>query len=224
MIAVTASLNGKDLGSATTAIQREISQKVSLPPGYSVEYGGLYASQQQSFAELGQTLLITILLVFTLLVFQFRSVRQAIALLVAAVLSLFGVLAALTLTHTLLNISSLTGAIMIIGIITENGIVLFSFFNHLRSEDPHGDLTAQVQKAGEERLRPILMTTIGAILALMPLALGLGAGAALQKPLAIAVIGGLSVSTFFTLLVAPVLYVALEGLTKGKTKHKSYVP
>ena len=219
MIAVTASLNGKDLGSATTAIQREISQKVPLPPGYSVEYGGLYASQQQSFTELGQTLLITILLVFTLLVFQFRSVRQAIALLVAAILSLFGVLAALTLTHTLLNISSLTGAIMIIGIITENGIVLFSFFNHLRSQDPHGDLTAQVQKAGEERLRPILMTTIGAILALMPLALGLGAGAALQKPLAIAVIGGLSVSTFFTLLVAPVLYVALEGLTKEKAKR-----
>ena len=154
------------------------------------------------------------MLVFTLLVFQFRSVRQAIALLLAAVLSLFGVLAALTLTHTPLNISSFTGAIMIIGIITENGIVLFAFFNHLRSEDPHGDLTALVQKAGEERLRPILMTTIGAILALLPLALGLGAGAALQKPLAIAVIGGLSVSTFFTLLVAPVLFVAMEEMTK----------
>ena len=214
MIAVTASLSGKDLGSATTAIQSAIGKDVKLPPGYSLEYGGLYASQQQSFAELGQTLLITMMLVFTLLVFQFRSVRQAIALLLAAVLSLIGVLLALTLTRTPLNISSFTGAIMIIGIITENGIVLFAFFNHLRSEEPHGDLTAQIQKAGEERLRPILMTTIGAILALLPLALGLGAGAALQKPLAIAVIGGLSVSTFFTLLVAPVLFVALEGITK----------
>ena len=214
MIAVTAGLQNKDLGSATAAIQNAVSKSVTLPPGYSLEYGGLYASQQQSFAELGQTLLITMMLVFTLLVFQFRSIRQAIALLLAAVLSLFGVLLALTLTHTPLNISSFTGAIMIIGIITENGIVLFAFFNGLRSEDPHGDLTAQVQKAGEERLRPILMTTLGAILALMPLALGLGAGAALQKPLAIAVIGGLCVSTFFTLLVAPVLFVALEGLTK----------
>ena len=218
MIAVTASLNGKDLGSGTQLIKNVVSKNIPLPPGYTLEYGGLYASQQKSFAELGQTLLITVILVFTLLVFQFRSIRQAIALLVAAILSLFGVLAALTLAHTPLNISSFTGAIMIIGIITENGIVLFAFFNHLRSEDPHGDLTALVQKAGEERLRPILMTTIGAILALMPLALGLGAGAALQKPLAIAVIGGLSVSTFFTLLVAPVLYVALEGLTKDKTK------
>ncbi len=218
MIAVTAGLKDKDLGSATAAIQALVAKGVSLPPGYTVEYGGLYASQQSSFAGLGRTLLITLLFVFTLLVFQFRSVRQAAALLTAAALSLFGVLAALTLTHTLLNISSLTGAIMIIGIITENGIVLFAFLNGLRSEDPGGDLTAQMEKAGEERLRPILMTTIGAILALLPLALGLGAGAALQKPLAIAVIGGLSVSTVFTLLVAPVLFVALEGLTKEKTK------
>jgi len=223
MISVTASLSGKDLGSATQAIQSAVGKSVKLPPGYTIEYGGLYASQQQSFAELGQTLLITMMLVFTLLVFQFRSIRQAIALLLAAILSLFGVLAALTLTHTLLNISSFTGAIMIIGIITENGIVLFAFFNHLRSEDPHGDLTALVQKAGEERLRPILMTTIGAILALMPLALGLGAGAALQKPLAIAVIGGLSVSTFFTLLVAPVLFVALEGMTHKEPKTDAAV-
>jgi CzcA family heavy metal efflux pump len=214
MIAVTAGLTGNDLGGNTLAIQKVVSKQVPLPEGYTIEYGGLYASQQQSFAELGQTLLITMMLVFTLLVFQFRSIRQAVALLLAAILSLFGVLAALMLTNTPLNISSFTGAIMIIGIITENGIVLFAFFNHLRHENPSGDLTAQVQKAGEERLRPILMTTIGAILALMPLALGLGAGAALQKPLAIAVIGGLSVSTLFTLIVAPVLYVTLEGLTR----------
>ncbi len=224
MIAVTASLNGLDLGTTTQRIQAVVSKQIPLPSGYSIEYGGLYASQQQSFTELGQTLLITMMLVFTLLVFQFRSIRQAAALLIAAVLSLFGVLAALTLTHTPLNISSFTGAIMIIGIITENGIVLFAFFSHLRSEDPDGNVTALVQKAGEERLRPILMTTIGAILALMPLALGLGAGAALQKPLAIAVIGGLSVSTLFTLIVAPVLFVALEGLTDKKPKAKPETP
>ena len=214
MIAVTASLNGRDLGSATQDIQAQVRKLVTLPPGYTVEYGGLYASQQQSFSELGTTLLITMLLVFTLLVFQFHSIRQAIALLIAAVLSLFGVLLALFLTKTPLNISSFTGAIMIIGIITENGIVLFAFFNQLRREHPDRPISAVMAEAGEKRLRPILMTTIGAILALMPLALGLGAGAALQRPLAIAVIGGLSVSTLFTLLVAPVLYVTLEGLTR----------
>jgi len=210
MIAVTASLSGRDLGSATQDIQQRIKKAITLPPGYSIEYGGLYASQQKSFVELGVTLLISMLLVFTLLTFQFRSVRQATALLLAAVLSLVGVLLALTVTSTPLNISSFTGSIMIIGIITENGIVLFDFYNRLHEAEPDGDVSALMAQAGRERLRPILMTTIGAILALMPLALGLGAGAALQKPLAIAVIGGLTVSTLFTLLIAPVLFVSLS--------------
>jgi len=220
MIAVTASLSGRDLGSATADIQGRVAKQIKLPPGYNLEYGGLYASQQQSFSELGVTLLIAVLFVFTLLVFQFRSVRQAIALLMAALLSLFGVLLALLLTKTQLNISSFTGAIMIVGIITENGIVLFDFFNRLRRETPDGDLAALMTRAGTERLRPILMTTIGAILALMPLALGLGAGAALQKPLAIAVVGGLLVSTLFTLIVAPVIYVTLEHFKPSQPEHK----
>jgi multidrug efflux pump subunit AcrB len=214
MIAVTARLSGRDLGSATADIQRLIKQQIKLPTGYEIEYGGLYASQQQSFSELGTALGIAVLFVFTLLVFQFRAIRQAVALLMAALLSLLGVLLALKLTGTQLNISSFTGAIMIVGIITENGIVLFDFFNRLRAEDPKGDLAALMARAGTERLRPILMTTIGAILALLPLALGLGAGAALQKPLAIAVVGGLLVSTLFTLIVAPVIYVVLE---RGRT-------
>ena len=219
MIAVTASLKGRDLGSATADIQRRVARAVTLPLGYTLEYAGLYSSQQQSFSELGVTLLIAVLFVFTLLVFQFRSVRQAIALLMAALLSLLGVLLALLLTKTQLNISSFTGSIMIVGIITENGIVLFDFFNRLRRETPHGDLVTLMTRAGTERLRPILMTTIAAILALMPLALGLGAGAALQKPLAIAVVGGLLVSTIFTLIVAPVIYVSLEKLKPTKPEQ-----
>lgn len=216
MIAVTASLSGRDLGSATADIQSRIRRHLSLPSGYSIEYGGLYASQQQSFSELGMTLLIAMLFVFTLLVVQFRSIREAIALLLAAILSLFGVMLALTITGTPLNISSFTGSIMIVGIITENGIVLFDYFNRLREKDPLGNIAAQMDEAGVKRLRPILMTTIGAILALMPLALGLGAGAALQKPLAIAVIGGLCISILFTLIVAPVVYIAMEGITAKK--------
>lgn len=210
-IAVTASLSGRDLGSATRDIQGRVSHQVKMPPGYTLEYGGLYASQQKSFSELGAVLVVAVLFVFTLLVIQFRSLRQALALLLAALLSLFGVLLALFVTKTQLNISSFTGAIMIVGIITENGIVLFDFFNHLRRESPDRPILELMADAGRQRLRPILMTTIGAILALLPLALGLGAGAALQKPLAIAVIGGLSVSVFFTLLVAPVLFVTLES-------------
>jgi CzcA family heavy metal efflux pump len=211
MIAVTADLAGRDLGSATRQIQSDVARQVDLPKGYSIEYGGLYESQQQSFAELGLVLAVAVVLVFTLLVVQFHSLRQSIALLAAALLSLFGVVAALFVTRTAINIASFTGAIMIVGIITENGIVLFEFYNRLRAASPEADAIDLMIKAGEQRLRPILMTTLGAILALFPLALGIGAGAAMQKPLAIAVIGGLSISVFFTLIVAPVMYVAMEA-------------
>jgi multidrug efflux pump subunit AcrB len=216
MISVTADLTGRDLGSATRAIQSKIDDGLHLPSGYSIEYGGQFASQQSSFSELGMVLISATLLVFTLLVFQFRSLRQASAVIIAALLSLSGVLFALWITRTPLNISSFTGAIMIVGIITENGIVLFDFFNQSRQRHPSTQLSALLIDAGKQRLRPILMTTIGAILALLPLALGIGAGAALQKPLAIAVIGGLSVSVFFTLLISPVIYLSV---THTKSDH-----
>lgn len=213
MISVTAGLSGRDLGSAIHDIQGRIARQVTLPAGYSIEYGGLYASQQQSFAQLATVLALAVLFVFTLLVVQFRSFRQSFALFLAAVLSLFGVMLGLFVTQTPLNISSYTGAILIVGIVTENGIVLFGFFNQLRERRPEGRLIELMVEAGRMRLRPILMTTIGAILALFPLALGIGAGAAMQKPLAVAVIGGLCVSTFFTLVVAPVLFVTMERRT-----------
>lgn len=215
-IAVTAGLSGRDLGSATLDIQQHIRREVPLPSGYNIEYGGLYASQQESFGQLALVLALAVLFVFSLLVVQLHSFRQSFALFAAALLSLSGVLLGLFLTHTQLNISSFTGAIMIVGIVTENGIVLFDYMNYLRREAPERPLPEVILDAGRQRLRPILMTTLGAILALFPLALGLGAGAAMQKPLAIAVIGGLSVSTLFTLLVAPTLYVTLEGLTRRK--------
>ncbi len=214
MVAVTARLEGVDLGTGVRDVQARLSKGLKLPPGYRIEYGGLYASQQESFAQLGTVLGLAFLLVTTLLVIQFRSFRQSLALFIAAILSLFGVLLGLFVTSTPLNISSFTGAIMIVGIVTENGIVLFDFFNQRREREPDRPLIDLVAEAGQMRLRPILMTTLAAILALFPLALGLGAGAAMQKPLAIAVIGGLSVSMLFTLVVAPVLYVWSEGFKK----------
>lgn len=213
MVSVTAEISGRDLGGTVHDIQERVVREVHPPPGYSIEYGGLYASQQESFGQLAVVLLLAVLFVFTLLVVQFRSFRQSFALFIAAILSLFGVMLGLFITRTPLNISSYTGAILIVGIVTENGIVLFGFFNQLQERFPGRPLADLMVEAGRMRLRPILMTTIGAILALFPLALGIGAGAAMQKPLAIAVIGGLCVSTFFTLVVAPVLFVALGGST-----------
>ena len=209
MVAITARLEGRDLGGGVRDVQARLA-KLSLPPGYRIEFGGLYASQQQSFAELTGVLLLAVLLVSTMLLIQLRSFRQSFALLIAAILSLGGVLAGLYLTNTPLNISSFTGAIMVVGIITEDGIVFFDVVNHLRRVHPEHSVVETVMEARRLRLRPILMTIIAAILALLPLALGVGAGAAMQKPLAIAVIGGLIASTVFTLLVAPTVYIAIE--------------
>jgi multidrug efflux pump subunit AcrB len=211
MVSVTARLEGRDLGSGVRDVQDQLQKALTLPSGYRMEMGGLYASQQESFAQLATVLLLAVLLVSTMLLILLRSFRQAFALLLAAILALGGVLAGLYVTGTPLNISSFTGAIMVVGIVTEDGIVFFDVVNHLRRFHPEYTVIQAVLEARRLRLRPILMTILAAILALLPLALGLGAGAAMQKPLAIAVIGGLIASTVFTLLVAPTFYVAVEG-------------
>jgi multidrug efflux pump subunit AcrB len=178
----------------------------------------LYKSQQESFSALKTVLVVAAVLVFGMLVLAFRSLRIAVALLVAAVLSLFGVVLALYLTKTPLNISSYTGAIMIVGIVTENGVLLFYEFQRERRLNAIASVEELLASAGKARLRPILMTICAAILTLFPLALGIGAGAAMQKPLAIAVIGGLAFSMFFTLVVAPVLYAWLSHLHRHLPK------
>ena len=147
------------------------------------------------------------------MLFYFRSFEEPVALFGAAIASLSGVVLALTITHTPLNIGSITGAIMIIGIVTENGIFLFDYTRQLAQRESLAALSLDelLVYAGKVRLRPKLMTILTAILTLFPLALGIGAGAELQRPLAIAVIGGLSMSTLFTLILAPALYSALTG-------------
>ncbi|WP_309712870.1 efflux RND transporter permease subunit [Armatimonas sp.] len=212
MVAVTAQISGRDLGSVIDDVKVQL-KKLNLPPGYIIEYGGLYESQQESFRQLLLILGIVILLVFLVMLFYFRSFEEPIALFGAAIASLSGVVLALTLTHTPLNIGSITGAVMIIGIVTENGIFLFDYTRQLAKRESLAALSLDelLVYAGKVRLRPKLMTILTAILTLFPLALGIGAGAELQRPLAIAVIGGLSMSTLFTLILAPALYSALRG-------------
>ncbi|MCW3096739.1 MAG: Cation/multidrug efflux pump, partial [Chthonomonadaceae bacterium] len=219
MVAVTARLQNRDLGSAVKDVQARLHKQLVLPPGYRIEFGGLYASQQQSFAQLATVLVITVLLVSTMLLIQLREFGQTFSLLIAAILSLVGVMLGLYLTHTPLNLSSFTGTIMVVGIITEDGIVFFEVVNHLRKAHPEHSVVETVMEARRLRLRPILMTILAAILALLPLALGIGAGAAMQKPLAIAVIGGLIASTVYTLLVAPTCYIALEEFLVRFARH-----
>jgi CzcA family heavy metal efflux pump len=203
MALISGHLEGRDLGGAVSEIQAQL-QTLTLPVGYSYEIGGQYESQQQSFRELLMVFGIAIVLVFTILVIQFRSWLPAILVLLAAPLSLGGALLLLRLTGTDLNVSSAMGIILLIGLVVKNGIMLLDFSERLH-EDGEPFETA-IAHAGRIRLRPILMTTFCTLFGLLPLALGLGAGAELQRPLALAVIGGLTLSTLVTLLVVPGLY------------------
>jgi len=215
VVSITAGISGRDLGSVIRDVKAAMA-KLTLPPGYTVEYGGLYESQQESFREMAVVLGVVVMLVFCVLLFYFRSFAEPIALFGAAGASLSGVVIALYLTHTPLNIGSITGAVMIIGIVTENGIFLFDY-THQMGRHFNMSLDELLIRAGQIRLRPKLMTILTAILTLFPLALGVGAGAEMQRPLAIAVIGGLSMSTLFTLVLAPTLYsTLLRGKYRGQ--------
>ncbi len=197
---ISARLDNSDLGSVIPAIQKGIKEKVSLPTGYHVEYGGAYAEQQKSFKELLLILITSSLLVFGVILFLFRQFRIAFLILVVAVLGIAGSFLALYLTHTPLNVGSYTGLIMIVGIIGENSIFTFWQFRESARES---SVDEAIIYSISTRLRPKLMTALGAIIALMPLALGIGAGAQLHQPLAISVIGGFIVALPLLLIVLP---------------------
>ncbi|MDR3697646.1 efflux RND transporter permease subunit [Mucilaginibacter sp.] len=206
---VSARLEGSDLGSVIPAIQKSIKQKIGLPQGYHIEYGGDYAQQQQSFKELLIILITSSLLVFCVILFLFKQFRIAFLILIVAVLGISGSFLALYITQTPLNVGSYTGLIMIVGIIGENAIFTFLQFKQRALENldkkVENSIDEAVTYAISTRLRPKLMTALGAIIALMPLALGIGAGAQLHQPLAIAVIGGFVVALPMLLIVLPSL-------------------
>lgn len=200
MIPVTARLNNRDLGSVMTELQQDIKSKVNLPQGYHISYGGAYEEQQQSFSELLIILLSAALLVFTVMIFMFKDIKVALLIIVLSILGISGSMIALFLTNTPLNVGSYTGIIMIIGIIGENAIFTFlQFHQTLETSSPD----EAVVYAISTRLRPKLMTAIGAIIALSPIALGIGTGAQLHQPLAIAVIGGFVIALPLLLIVYP---------------------
>ena len=199
---VTARLENSDLGTVIRQIQQQIGRKISLPRGYHIEYGGAYAEQQQSFKELLLILITASLLVFGVILFLFRDFKVAVLILFISVLGIAGSYLALYFTGTALNVGSYTGLIMIVGIIGENSIFTFLQFKESLYERGTDE---SIIYAISTRLRPKLMTTLGTIIALLPLALGIGAGAQLHQPLAIAVIGGFIAALPLLLIVLPSL-------------------
>jgi len=199
---VTARLNKRDLGSAIKDIQRIIETNIFLPPGYNIEYGGEYADQQKSFNELLLILILSSLLVFALMLFLYKDFKASLSILFIAVLGISGSLIALFLTNTPLNVGSYTGLIMIVGIIGENAIFTFQQYTTNRQK---GSVDESLVFAISTRLRPKLMTALGAIIALMPLAIGIGTGSQMHQPLAIAVIGGFVIALPLLLIIFPTL-------------------
>jgi multidrug efflux pump subunit AcrB len=208
MVLLTARLENRDLGSVIRDV-KQVLGSAPFPVGTTYEIGGQYEAQQSSFRDLLYVLGLALAAVFIVLVIQFRAFRPSLIIMSAAPLSLLGVFGILMLTGTALNVSSFMGIILMVGLVVKNGIILFEYVHKLRDEKGL-PLSEALVAAGKIRVRPILMTTLCTLFGLLPLALGLGSGAELQKPLALAVIGGLSVSMFITLLVMPVFYSLLE--------------
>jgi multidrug efflux pump subunit AcrB len=206
-IIVSARLEGRDLGSAMKDIRDKLGQEKWLPPG-TVEYGGLYQQQQESFRNLLLVLLAAILLVFTVLLIEFRSFNEPVAIVFGALLAMFGTVMALLVTGTSLNIVSFLGAIIGVGIVAKNGILMLDFVRQLEAENV--DLTEALVRSGHRRLRPVLMTSLTAALGMLPLAWGNGSGAEMLRPLAVALIGTLCISVLLSLIATPVVYYILR--------------
>lgn len=211
LVAVTAALENRDLGSGIAEIKQRLAADPSLPPGV-VELGGLFHQQEESFQHLLVVLLLGIALVFTVLIVEFRRFHEAIAIVFGSVLALFGTIGGLWITGITLNIVSFLGAIIGVGIVAKNGILMLDAVSHFHHEGT--PLEEALVRSGRRRLRPILMTSMATMLAMLPLAWGIGHGADMLRPLAIGIIGALAISMFFSLVATPVVFYLLAQPAK----------
>jgi len=213
LVEVTARLEGVDIGTGIAAVQKTVAD-LKLPPSIRVEYGGTYQEQQKSFRDLTTVLVLAVVLIFLVLLFEFRSFTPPIAILSSAILSTSGVFFALFVTRTTFNVSSFMGLIMVVGIVAKNGILLLDANEKFRSVG-FSPKEAIIQ-AGRRRLRPIVMTAMAAVAGMLPLSLALGAGSQMLQPLAIAVIGGILISMFLSLIITPAAQYFLTSDRDGK--------
>ena len=216
VVLVSGRLEGSNLGDAMIKVKQAV-ERLNLPKSVRVSYGGTYQEQQKSFRDLARVLVLALALVFGVLLTEFRNFSAPIAILSSSVLSIVGVVTALLITNTNFNVASFMGLIMVIGIVAKNGILLLDADEKFRTNtlddqdaSDRGALARQAMlHAAQRRLRPIVMTAIAAICGMLPLAFALGAGSQMLQPLAIAVIGGLLLSIFLSLIVTPVIYYNL---------------
>jgi hydrophobe/amphiphile efflux-1 (HAE1) family protein len=207
LIKVTAQPSGRDLGAIALDLEDKL-KALPLPPGFSFQLAGQIQQQREAFGSLKFTSLLAIILVYMVMASQFRSLLDPFIIMFSVPLGMIGVIWALFLTGTTLNVTSFMGIIMMVGIVVSNGVLLVEYMNELRR---HGlGVREAVITGGRTRLRPILMTSLTTLVGLIPMAVGIGTGSEANAPLARAVIGGLAVSTALTLLLIPTLYLMLE--------------
>jgi CzcA family heavy metal efflux pump len=208
LVAVTARISGRDLGSTINDIKKKLSTNLILPRGVTLEFGGVYQTQQESFVGLLLVAFAAVILVVLVLLYEFGEFTVPLSIFIINVLSLLGVFSALWLAGVTFNISSFVGIILIIGIVAENAIFVMHAVKGFQADGL--TLDEAIVRAGQVRARPILMTTLAAVFALLPLALGIGSGGQMQQSLAIAVIGGFSLSSFLLLFGLPMVYRLLR--------------
>ncbi len=219
MVGVNVTLSGAAMSDVVADIETVLSD-IDIPSGVTLELGGTYEDQQESFADMSVLLLLIVVLVYIVMATQFESFSMPFIILFSLPFAFTGVFLALWMTDTPLSVIALIGAIMLVGIVVKNGIVMVDFINLLRERGV--SLSSAVVNAGRSRLRPVLMTTLTTILGMLPLAIGFGEGSEMWQPMGIAVIGGLTFSTILTLYVIPVVYTifGVRGLKKTRRKNE----
>ena len=213
LVQVTGRFEGVDLGTGIAAVQKTVNN-LHLPSSIRVEYGGLYAEERKSSSDMLVVLFLALLLLFAVLLFEFRTFSAPTAILASALLSSFGGFLALLITNTSFNVASRMGMIMVIGIVAKNGILLLDAEHRFRELGFSAE-EAMIQ-AGRRRLRPIAMTALATVAGMLPLAFGIGAGSAMLKPLAIAVVGGILSSMVLSLIFTPAIHFYLQPRTAAQ--------
>jgi multidrug efflux pump subunit AcrB len=202
-IGVHSETEGVDLGAVMDAIRSKIDNDPRFPAGM-IEYGGQYQQQQEDFHNLTIVMIMAVLLIFTILLLEFRSFLEPLAIIIGALLALIGTIAALYCTGISENIISRLGAIIGVGIVAKNGILMLDYVEHLRQKGL--SMEESLIQSGRRRLRPVLMTSMAAALGMLPLAYGVGSGADMLRPLAVAVIGALCISVLLSLVATPTVF------------------
>ena len=218
-VIVYANAVGISAGELIEKVRTQVVPELNLPIGYRYKFIGQGTSMSDSFAEITQALIIAVIMIYMVLAAQFESFTQPLIIMLSLPFSVVGALVGLMMAAQTINIMSLIGIIMLMGVVTKNAILIVDYTNQARERGK--DIKEAIIEAGSLRLRPILMTTLATVFAMLPIALGVGAGAELRQSMGVSIVGGILTSTLLSLILVPIAYLILEGYKEKRTKHSN---